>query len=143
MNEPERVGPRSRQRGRGAIRLVFQYEGETLHLVSREYVEMLVPPTDTLENYEKHQGSWAELRSVNNAVLYRQVLHEPIVREAEVFSQDPNVSIRRIRIESPAGIFVVLVPDLDEAESVVLWSSLAVPARELIRVPVRTVEKEA
>jgi hypothetical protein len=143
MSQQESTGPPAPQQGRGAIRLIFEYDGDEVRLISRQHVDMLVSPSDALEGYEGQQGFWAEVRDADGTRLYRQILHDPIRRDAEVFSDDPQQSIARVPVERPTGVFFVLVPDLDEADHVALMNSPSRPpglraaATETLRVPLR------
>jgi hypothetical protein len=123
MSEQESTGPPARRPGRGAIRLTFEYDGEDIRLISRQHVDMLVPPTDAIEGYEGQQGFWAEVRDAEETTLYRQVLHSPIRYDAEVFSNDPERTIERVPVERATGVFSVLVPDFREADHLALMSS--------------------
>ena len=147
MSEQESTGPPAQQQRRGAIRLIFEYDGDEIRLISRQHVDMLVPPTDALEGYEGQQGFWTEVRDTDGNILHRQILHDPIRRDAEVFSDDPAQSITRVPVERPAGVFVVLVPDLDATDHVALMNSppgppgLRAAATESLRVPLRPDEE--
>ena len=144
MSEQESTGPPAEQQGRGAIRLIFEYDGDEIRLISRQHVDMLVPPTDALEGYEGQQGFWTEVRDTDGNTLHRQILTDPIRRDAEAFSDDPAQSISRVPVERPAGVFVVVVPDLDTADHVALMnnppgpSELRTAASESLRVPLRS-----
>jgi hypothetical protein len=143
MSQQESTGLPAQQQGRGAIRLIFEYDGDEVRLISRQHVDMPVPPTDALERYEGQQGSWAEVRDADDTTLYRQILHDPIRRDAEVFSDGPEQSIARVPVERPTGVFFVLVPDFPEADHVALMNSpparpgLRATANESLRVPLR------
>lgn len=74
--------------------------------------------------------------------IYRRVLTNPIRYDREVFSNDPrNPSIHRVGVENPKGTFVILVPDVEGARTVQLFSDppevkgavRGLAARELIR----------
>ncbi|MFF7993507.1 hypothetical protein ACFZDG_27420 [Kitasatospora xanthocidica] len=106
-----------------AVRLIFEYEGTEIRLVSRQRVEMTSPPSDRLDDAGVTQGFWAELRDSRSNTLYRRVLHAPVRHDAEVFSEDPGQSVARIPVETPRGAFAVLVPDIAAADYVALVSS--------------------
>jgi hypothetical protein len=107
----------------GSVRLIFEYDGDEVRLASRQHVAMLAPPSDELEGFEQHAGFWAELRDPGGELLHRQVLRDPIRRDAEVFSPDPTQTITRIPVEQPKGLFVVVVPDTAAADHVALVST--------------------
>ena len=78
-------------------------------------------------------------------------MQDPLRRDVEVFSPDPERSVYRAPVEDPSGIFVVVVPDLEGADHVALMSSgapgaaaaggvspeAAGPAAEFARFPLR------
>lgn len=139
MNQPS---PQEEQ-GRGAIRLTFAYEGDTVRLVSRRRVDMLVPPSDALSGFEGQQGFAAEVRLADGRLAYRRVLARPVPGDVEVFSGDPDEGIMRVPVERPEGVFVVVVPDLDQADHFALTrtappagaAAAAAEPVELVRVP--------
>ncbi len=138
-----------------AVRLTFAFEGDEVRLVGRQPVEMIAPPTDKLDGYEHEQGFWLEVRSGKDETLHRQVMQDPLRYDVEVFSPDPEQSVFRSPVDEPSGIFVVVVPDLSEADHVALLSSGAPtaaargmtpeaaarapsgPATEFVRFPLR------
>jgi len=128
---------------RGAFRLVFTYKGSEVRLLDRERVEMLAPPGERTVIPKRAAGVWVELRDGRGRRLYQQALHQPIRYEAEVFPEDQRELPRFVPRADPEGAFVVLVPDLPDAESAVLFSSPPEPGRqgepasELIQVPLR------
>ena len=106
-----------------AVRLTFTYEGDEVSLASRQPVDMIAPPTDKLSGYEDEQGFWIEVRNAREQTLHRLVMEDPLRRDVEVFSPDPERSVYRAPVEKPSGIFVVVVPELEEADHVSLMSS--------------------
>ncbi|MGH3901173.1 MAG: hypothetical protein ACRDTA_23570 [Pseudonocardiaceae bacterium] len=145
MSEQEQAGSlEEEQQPRGAVRMIFEYVGDDVRLVSARRVNMHAPPTDRLEGAEEHQGLWAEVRDTGGATLHRQVLADPVRRGVEVFSDDPAQGIVRAPVERPSGLFVVLVPDLGEADHLALFGSspgpagLRAAANEILRVPLGT-----
>jgi hypothetical protein len=125
---------------RGAVRLVFEYDGRQVRLVSRQRVDMQPPPTDPIEGYEGQQGFWVEVRDADGRTLHRRVMQDPIA-DAEVFSDEPGQSVMRVPVREPRGSFAILVPDSEDADHLALMSSPAVagvrrgPATELARIP--------
>lgn len=144
MSEQEQEGSLDEEQPRGAVRMIFEYVGDDVRLVSARRVDMHVPPTDRLEGAEEHQGLWAEVRDTGGATLHRQVLADPVRRGVEVFSDDPAQGIVRAPVERPSGMFVVLVPDLGDADHLALFGSspgpegLRAAASEILRVPLGT-----
>lgn len=91
--------------------------------MDRRSVNMIVPPPTTTPLTEKHSGFWFELKDSKGEVLFSRVEYNPIQYDLEIFLGPPNESIVRRPILHPQGTFVLLVPDLPEAESIDLVSS--------------------
>jgi hypothetical protein len=106
-----------------AIRLTFAYDGDKVQLVSQQPIEMVVPPSAPVTGFAAQKGFWAELKDANNKTLYRQVMHNPIRGDVEVFSDDPAKSVARQPVPGRKGVFVVLVPDTEHGREVALSSS--------------------
>jgi hypothetical protein len=58
----------------GAIRLVFEYEGDQVRLVSRSRIEKVLPQTDQSADALDFRGTWSEVRDAAGALLDRRVL---------------------------------------------------------------------
>jgi hypothetical protein len=120
-----------------AVRLVFEYRGREVRLLSSEPSDALAPPTDQLDGYDDHLGVWFEVRTADGRALHRRVLVGDIEDTVEVF--EPGPSLRR----EPArgrGSFAVLVPDLADADHLSFLSGAGSAARvegatELARFP--------
>ena len=106
-----------------AVRLTFSYDGDDVKLLTQQPTEMIVPSTDALKGYGTHKGFWAELRSGRDKTLYRAVMHNPTKNDAEVFPGTPNEGISRVPAPDRKGVFVVVVPDTEEGEEVILCRS--------------------
>jgi hypothetical protein len=63
------------------------------------------------------------VRDEKDDTLHRLVMQDPLSRDVEVFSPDPEHSVYRAPVEEASGIFVVVVPELEEADHVALMSS--------------------
>lgn len=105
----------------GAVRLIFSYDGNEIKLESRQRVDMVVPPGEPIEAAREAQsGFWVEVRDGADEPLRRQLLHDPIPSDTELFSDDPTQSVARIPVDRPSGVFSVLVPEIEEAEYLAL-----------------------
>lgn len=110
-----------RPAGRAAIRMVFAYDGNDITVTSRQRFETIAPPSEPLNvRVEGRSGFWAEVRDEEENPLYRQLMHDPMPRSVEVFSEDAERSIARVPIESPSGSFVVVIPVISGADHLVL-----------------------
>ena len=123
------------------VRLIFQYEGQEVRLLSRQRVDMMPPPSDPVTEYEDEQGFWIEVRDKSEGVLHRQVMQDPIRGDVEAFSDEPGMSVERVPVSEARGTFAVLVPDMEAADHLALMGSPAVAGRareaasELARFP--------
>ena len=134
-----------------AMRLTFSYDGKDVKLVSQQRTEMIVPPSDTVKGYGAYKGFWAEVRSGSDKTLYRTVMHNPTKNDAEVFPESPDGVISREPAPKRKGVFVVVVPETDKSQDVILCRSApetkgptrgiralaAEPAKEILRVKIK------
>lgn len=127
------------ERQPGAVRLTFLYEGTNVQLISQQRVDMLPPPPEPRPIQEGQSGFWYELHDESGAVLYQRRVHNPIKFETTVYSKDPEVPLKEVPVEDPQGIFELVAPDINEAHTIVLFSSplepelAGNPASELAR----------
>ena len=105
-----------------AMRLTFSYDGNKVKLLSQQRIDMVVPSSDRLKGYGE-KGFWAELKSASDKTLYRTVMHNPTKDDAEVFPESPAEGISREPAPKRKGVFVVVVPDTDKGEEVILCRS--------------------
>ena len=101
-----------------ALRFTCTYEGEKINIISKERLEMVTQASDALEDIDQKIGFWLELHGSQGELLYRQILNDPFRADMEVF-QDPNEeggAIVRAPIERASGYFVLVVPDLPQAD---------------------------
>ena len=103
---------------------------------------MISSPSDPLKVSDKRNGFWYELRDKKNRVLYRRIVQNPVKFAVEVRSDKKDTPLVWEEVKDPAGLFVLLAPELPEAESIVLVSSPFEPTRaneeavEITRFPV-------
>lgn len=105
------------------LRLTFSYEGSKVQLVSKQSLEMVPPPSDPITEQDEMTGFWYEVRDAENQPLYRRAVHNPIKFAVELPSGNPEESFSWERVSEPSGSFVLLMPDLDQAQSLILFSS--------------------
>jgi hypothetical protein len=133
--------------GPHAFRLTFSYEDEKVKLVDRQSIEKRVRASDPILKHGEagqYSGFWIELRDAKDQTIYRRVLNNPLQSSVEVPSDNPNQSFERHTIENPRGTFFVIIPDLDQADSIVIFSSPHEPefkgragAREIARMSLK------
>lgn len=101
-------------------RLTFDYHGNQVDLVSDQVVNMIIPPTQPLDESATGTGFSVIVRDTADQTLYKSSRPSPIRYDAEVFSDDPSRSLQRVAVEEPRGTFVLLVPHVEGAASVEL-----------------------
>jgi hypothetical protein len=93
------------------VRLIFEYEGDTVRLVSQEPVDVdtsLFTPTGQLADH------FVETRNTTGAALARVPARGAFLQSAEVFPEDHHEQITRIDTAA-RGAFTVVVPAPSEA----------------------------
>jgi hypothetical protein len=124
-------------------RLTFEYDADRVRIVARQHVAMLAPPDDSELIGSAKAGYWVELRDAKGRSIYRQIVHDPIQHDFEVFSPEPGTSPTRVEAPQPKGVFQAVVPDLPGATEVVLYgrgSRLELAeksAKQLVKAPLR------
>ncbi len=101
----------------GAVRLIFEYEGDDVRLIHQQPVDVLVTGFDAAPDLRA--GRFAEVRDVDDRPLARvAVRHDASSRE--VFPENPADPITRVEVEHPRGAFTVVVPAAATARRVAL-----------------------
>ena len=140
MPNPEAPAATPNNGPSSALRVTFAYRGHDYR--GREHADgaddraaPVSPPPE-----KGQSGYWVEVRAADGKLLFHCVLHNPVRVDVEVYSHDERQSITRVPVAEPRGEFEVLLPDLPEAQSLVLFGPpaearlQAAPARELVRV---------
>jgi hypothetical protein len=129
-----------------AWRLTYEYDADGVRLSAQQRVATMAPPDDSELTHAARAGYWVELRAADGHGLYRQILVDPFRTTVEAHSSDPAVGSTHVTRSDPAGVFQVVVPDLPDADEVVLhgmeepWSSAGdVAARSATARPLLTV----
>jgi hypothetical protein len=55
---PEPIIPPVKEKPMKAIRMIIAFDGEQVHLVSQQSVEMVLPPSDQIEPLQEKKGFW-------------------------------------------------------------------------------------
>src|SRR5205823_5010541 len=92
-----------------ALRLTFTYHRSDLKIVAAQRIQMVPPPGEPQPIHPGQSGSWVELRNAHDDILYQRVLYKPVRYEVEVFEER---SMRSYRVDTPQGMFELLVPDI-------------------------------
>jgi len=104
-----------------ALRLTFSYnrEGVMLDFI-QTLEEMPTSESDPLK-HDPEAGFWCELRDADNTALYRQVIHNPLRYDAELYLEEETIV--RQTFNDYADTFDLLVPKLATATQIALFSS--------------------
>lgn len=90
-----------------AVRLIFEYEGDTVRLVSQQPVDAVISGFDTPP--EVRPGHFVEVRDDSGRRLARVPARGAFVESAEVFPEDHAEPITRVDVEA-RGAFTVILP---------------------------------
>jgi hypothetical protein len=110
-----------------AIRLIFEYEGDEVRLVSQQPVDVAVTGFDLTR--ERRPGHYVEVRGARDDTLSRVRVPTDMVASAEVFPEEPGEPIVRVDVPEARGAFTVVVPASPAADHV-----------SVVRVPTGPVE---
>jgi hypothetical protein len=105
------------------IRLTFAHSPRGVALISRQRVEMTLPPQHDAPAESAPPPFVAEVRAADDRVLHRAAIRNPLETHREVFSQEPGRSISRVPVAQPEGAFTLIVPDTPEADHLALLAS--------------------
>jgi septal ring-binding cell division protein DamX len=91
-----------------AIRLIFEYDGDEVRLVSQQPVDVAITGADLAQ--VQAAGTFVDTRDATNRTLAR--VHARGVSEgtAEVFPEKPGQPFERVNVERPKGAFTVVLP---------------------------------
>jgi hypothetical protein len=93
-----------------SIRLIFEYEGDKVRLLSQQPVDMVITGFDLPQTTQAHAAYQVEARDVNDKTLARVPAHNALERSAEVFPERPGEPIIRHDVAVPKGAFTVVIP---------------------------------
>jgi hypothetical protein len=115
----------------GTLRVTFTYEGDRVQVANVQRIDMIAPPAVTAPPEPDQTGFWFEVRDSKGQLLHHQVLHNPIRTDVEVFSDEPGRSMYRVPSKQVKGEFTLLVPDLPQANLLVLHGPAPMTRAEL------------
>jgi hypothetical protein len=118
-----------------------------------EAIEMIVPPSMEITSQPPGAEFWYELQDRKQTPLYRRVQRNPLDPSVEVPTGNPERPLAHLNSGRTEGEFTLLVPNLPQTRSVVLykWSlppyavqrDLPPSPSEIARFPVgRAIDKE-
>jgi hypothetical protein len=104
---------------RKSLRLTFRVSDGSVELLSVEHLVMITPPqAGEVPQAGKHSGFWLELQGSRSKVLAHRLIDPTQLNSVEVHSPDGKIERKFGPVRD--GVFEVLLPDIDEAKSVVL-----------------------
>ena len=111
---------------RKSFRLSFRIVDGKVRLESYERLEMICPPpVGVRPEAGKNSGFWMEVRDASDRVFFHHILHSPLADYVEVYS--PDGTIRRESRPVSESVFEVILPDDDDARSIVLMGEYLKP----------------
>jgi len=99
-----------------SVRLIFEYEGDRVRLVSQQPVDVAITGFD-LPNVD-HPGYYVESRDKDGQSLARVPARNAFLGSMEVFPERHDQPITRIDVPQPKGAFTVVVPAPDTTDHV-------------------------
>jgi hypothetical protein len=103
-----------------AVRLIFEYEGDTVRLVSQQPVDVVISGFDAGDTASA--GHFVETRRDDGTRLARVAVRNAFTGSAEVFPEDHSEPI--VRVDAPVrGAFTVVVPAAAGAAAVAVVRS--------------------
>jgi hypothetical protein len=133
----------------GALRLVFEREGDEVRLVEAIPVDMVVPPGDDFEVDDTERAGFAvRVYGGDGELVYRRSMADPLALEAEIYTGDPEQPFERHPVSLDFVQFEIVVPNVETDVEVELLASPPrrgpdrAAARPVTRVPVRAADKK-
>lgn len=111
-----------------SLRLTFRVSDGSVELLSVERLAMIAPPQfGNVPEAGRHSGFWLELQGSRSKMLAHRLIDPTQLNSVEVHSPDGKIERKFGSVRD--AIFEVLLPDMDEATSVVLMGDpIAGPA---------------
>jgi hypothetical protein len=110
--------PNTDQPSSSSVRLIFEYHGDDVRLVSQQPVDMAITGYDLPQ--EMMPGYHVEVRDADDAVLSRVPVRADLSATREVFPEQPGEPITRVEVPEPSGAFTVVVPAPQHADHLTL-----------------------
>lgn len=99
-----------------AMRLIFEYEGDQVRLVSQSPVDLVITGFDIART--RRPGYYVDTRDTTGQTLTRVPARGAFADSTEVFPEQPGELITRVQIANPRGAFTVVVPAPQGADHV-------------------------
>lgn len=91
-----------------AIRLIFEFEGDKISLLSQQPVEMVVTGSDLAQRVTA--GTFVDARDANNQTLARVHARGAAQPSAEVYPEKHGDPFLNMPVAIPKGAFTVVIP---------------------------------
>jgi len=91
-----------------SMRLIFEYEGDQVRLVSQQPVDVAITGFDIART--QHPGWYIDTRDASGRALARVPARDAFSSGAEVFPEQHGEPITRTPVAKPRGAFTVVVP---------------------------------
>jgi hypothetical protein len=114
-----------------AMRLIFEYEGDQVRLVSQQPVDVAITGFDIAR--AQHPGWYVDTRDAAGRAMARVPARDAFSGSAEVFPEQPGEPITRVAVAKPRGAFTVVVPVPEGADHVAVVH--VAPARPEAALP--------
>ena len=99
-----------------SMRLIFEYEGENIRLVSQQPVDVAVTGFDVIP--DQREGYYVDTQDASGRTLARVPARGAFQSSVEVFPERPGEPIVRVDVAQPRGAFTVVVPVKPNADHV-------------------------
>lgn len=99
-----------------AMRLIFEYEGDQVRLLSQTPVDIALTGTDIA--HSDLASYYVDTRDAADRTLARVSAHGAFASSTEVFPEQHGDPITRVEVAHPKGAFTVIAPAPDETDHV-------------------------
>jgi hypothetical protein len=113
-----------------AVRLIVEYDGDRLTLVSQQQVSVAVTGFDLDQAQGLKPGPYAEVRDREGETLAYVPIRDAMSTSVEVFPEEPGGEITRTDVERATGAFTVVVPVAPTASEVAIIRVPPAPSTE-------------
>ena len=91
-----------------AVRLIFEYDGDQVRLVSQQPVEVALTDADLVQ--PDSPGFFVDVRDNGGRTLARATARGAFAGSVEVFPEKPGEPFQRVDVARPKGAFTVVMP---------------------------------
>lgn len=105
-----------------SLRLWFRFKGDQVELIRQEAVKMIAPPlVGNMPVEGKHHGTWVELRDIDDQrISAHHAAGDPF---SHITEQVVDGKLCAVITALDSGTFDIVVPDLPNAHSALLFAS--------------------